>query len=122
MSPQPVVAPATAALQKEAGLPRVFLWTIAIPQALAILVGLAGGRLGISFRPVFGDALFLGGALLLVLAGLLDITRSLTVAHLRTRPKIGDPPLAIRRAGRTYALVISGVLLCLEGVLLAHVF
>lgn len=100
----------------------VLLWTLGIAQAVAILGGLAGERLGMSVRPVFGDAIFVEGALLLVLAGLLDVTRSVTAAHIWTRPRLGDPPPSIRRTRRAYALVIAGVLLCLEGVLVAHVF
>lgn len=100
----------------------VLLWTLGIAQAVAILGGLAGERLGMSVRPVFGDALFVEGALLLVLAGLLDVKRSVTAAHIWTRPRLGDPPPSIRRTRWAYALVIAGVLLCLEGVLLAHAF
>ena len=124
MSEQPIIAQAGAAtlLPSRGRLGRVLLWTLGIGQAVAILGGLASERLGMSVRPVFGDALFVEGALLLVLAGLLDVTRSVTVAHIWTRPRIGDPPPSIRRTRRANALVIAGVLLCLEGVLLAHVF
>lgn len=124
MSEQPIIAQVGAAtlLPSRGRLGRVLLWTLGIAQAVAILGGLASERLGMSVRPVFGDALFVEGALLLVLAGLLDVTRSVTVAHIWTRPRIGDPPPSIRRTRRAYALMIAGVLLCLEGVLVAHVF
>lgn len=98
------------------------LWALGIAQAVGVLSGLAGEWLGVPWRRFLGDALFVEGAALLVLAGLLDLTRSVTASHIRARPRIGDPPPAIRRTGRAYVLVIAGLLLCLEGALLAHVF
>ncbi len=124
MRKQPVITEVGAAtrLPSRRRLGPTLSWTLGIGHAVAILGGLAGGWLKMSFRPVFGDALFVEGALLLVLAGLLDVTRSVTAAHIWTRPRIGDPPPSIERTQRTYALVVVGVLLCLEGVLVAHGF
>jgi len=124
VSKQPIIAEVGAATlpPSRRRLGPTLFWTLGIGQAVAILGGLAGGWLNMSFRPVFGDALFVEGAVLLVLAGLLDAARSVTVEHIWTRPKIGDPPPAIRRTRWAYALVIAGILLCLEGALVAHVF
>ncbi len=105
-----------------AGVGRTLLWALGMAQVVALLGSLAGGRLGMSFRPIFGDALFVAGGLLLILAGLLDIAGSVTAAHIRVRPRIGDPPPAIRHTRRRYGFMLAGVLLCLEGVVLAHVF
>ena len=69
-----------------------------------------------------GDVLFCEGAVLLVAAGLLDVSRSITVAHIRALPRIGEAPPSVRRPGRAFVLVIAGVLLCLQGALLVRLF
>lgn len=96
------------------------LWGLAIAEGLGVLSGLSIGWLGLPWRRLIGDALFVEGAALLVGAGLLDLGRSITVAHIRTLPRIGEAPPDLRKPGRTYILVIAGLLLCLQGALLVR--
>lgn len=98
------------------------LWALAVAEGLGALSGLSIALLGIPWRRSMGDALFFEGAVLLVVAGLLDVGRSITVAHIRALPRIGEPPPNVRRPGRTFVLVIAGVLLCLQGALLVRLF
>ncbi|HSB72323.1 MAG TPA: hypothetical protein VLT62_23585 [Candidatus Methylomirabilis sp.] len=100
------------------------LWAFLLAQGVGVLsaacIGLAGG----SWRRMMGDALFLEGAVLLVAGGLIDVGRSLTVAHIRGlgERQAGDPPPRIRKPGRTYVLLIAGLLLCLQGALFVYLF
>ncbi len=98
------------------------LWALVIAEGLGVLSGAGVALLGIPWRRSMGDLLFLEGAVLLVAAGLTDIGRSITVAHIRALPRIGEPPPSVRRIGRTIILVMAGVLLCLQGALLARLF
>ena len=98
------------------------LWGLAIAEGLGVLSGLSIELLGLPWWRSVGDTLFFEGAALLVAVGLLDMSRSITVSHIRTLPRIGDEPPSLRRPGRTVILVIAGLLLCLQGVLLVRMF
>lgn len=98
------------------------LWALAIAEGLGVLTGLSVELLGLPWRRLIGDALFFEGAALLVVGGLLDVGRSITIAHVRALPRIGEPPPSVRKPGRTFVLVIAGVLMCLQGVLLVRLF
>lgn len=98
------------------------LWAVVIAVGAGLCSGITLHLLGIAWRRLIGDALFVEGALLLVIAGLLDMGRSITFAHIRALPRIGDPPPSLRARGRTLLLVTVGLLLCLEGVLLVRLF
>ncbi len=98
------------------------LWALALAEGLGVLSGISIALLGIPWRRSMSDLLFLEGAVLLVAAGLTDISRSITVAHIRALSRIGEPPPSVRRIGRTIILVMAGVLLCLQGALLARLF
>jgi hypothetical protein len=98
------------------------LWGVTIAEALGVLSGICLELLGLPWRRLMGDALFFEGALLLVLGGLLDMGRSITIAHIRALPRIGEAPPRVRKPGRTFILLIAGVLMCLQGVLLVRLF
>lgn len=98
------------------------LWAFVIAEGVGVLSGICLELLGIAWRRSLGDALFFEGAVLLVMVGLLDLGRSVTFAHIRALAKIGDPPPRIRKAGRSIVLLIAGLLMCLQGVLLVHLF
>jgi hypothetical protein len=98
------------------------LWALAIAEGVGALSGVSIAVLGIPWRRSIGDVLFFEGAVLLVVAGLLDVGRSITVAHIRALPRIGEAPPSVRKPGRTIVLVIAGVLMCLQGALLVRLF
>ena len=70
------------------------------------------------------DTLFLEGAVLLVVGGFMDIGRSITFEHIRAlrNSSIGDPPQKVKKHGFTYVFLIAGLLLCVQGALLVHLF
>ncbi len=98
------------------------LWAFGIAEGLGLLSALAIGLLGLSWRRSLGDALFVEGAILLVAAGVIDLGRSVTVAHIRALRRIGEAPPTIRKPGRAMVLVIAGLLMCLQGVLVVRLF
>ena len=87
-----------------------------------LITALAVRLLGYPWRGVLGDALFLEGAVLLIVAGLIDMYRSITVGRIRALHKSGfdDPSTEIKKPGRTYILLLAGIVLCLQGGLLAY--
>ena len=98
------------------------LWALAIAEGVGVLSGLSIELLGRPWRRSIGDVLFFEGAVLLLVGGLLDMGRSITFAHIRALPRIGEAPPSVRKPGRAFVLVIAGVLMCLQGVLLVRLF
>lgn len=98
------------------------LWAVAIAEGLGLLNALFIELLGLPWRRLIGDALFFEGAALLVAGGLVDVGRSITISHVRALPRIGEPPPSVRKPGRTFVLVIAGLLMCLQGALLTRLF
>ncbi|UCF94724.1 MAG: hypothetical protein JSW39_11390 [Desulfobacterales bacterium] len=99
------------------------LWALVLAEGL---YGLTWMVLWLAQRPGqhrLGDALFLEGAVLLVAGGLVDVGRSLTVAHIRRigRSRMDAPPPQVQKTGPTgYVLLLAGILLCLQGILHAY--
>lgn len=105
--------------------PRVMshlLWALVLALGISATSALAIQLLGAPWRRSLGDALFLEGALLLVTGGLIDVGHSITFTRIRGASHISDPPPAMRKPSRNYILLIAGLLLCLQGALLAHIF
>ena len=100
------------------------LWAVVLAQALCVLSALSIKLLGMPWRKTLGDLLFLEGALLLVAGGLLDLCRSITLAHIRGlhKSRFGEPPSPVKKPGRGYVLLIAGLLLCIQAVLLLVLF
>ena len=100
------------------------LWAFLLALGVGLLSAACIALSGASWRKIMGDALFLEGAVLLVAGGLVDVGRSLTVAHIRglREGRAGDPPPRIQKPGRTYVLLIAGLLLCLQGALFVYLF
>ena len=98
------------------------LWALAIAEGAGVLSGVSIELLGLPWRRSLGDVLFFEGAVLLVLGGLLDMGRSITIAHIRALPRIGEAPPSVQRPGRTFILLMAGVLMCLQGLLLVRLF
>ena len=104
--------------------PRVLshlLWAVVLALGMSATSAVAIQLLGVPWRGSIGDALFLEGALLLVTGGLVDVGRSITVTRIRNASHISRPPRAMMTPGRNYILLIAGLLLCLQGALLAHI-
>ena len=100
------------------------VWAFLLAQGAGLLSAACIALTGVSWRRTMGDALFLEGAVLLVAGGLIDVGRSLTVSQIRLLQggRVGDPPPRIQKPGRTYVLLIAGLLLCLQGALLVYLF
>ncbi len=76
--------------------------------------------MGYSWRRTIGDTLFVEGAVLLAIAGVLDLGRSITIRHIRALAHGGETPASIAGSGRLLILVIAGLLLCGQGILLVR--
>jgi hypothetical protein len=76
--------------------------------------------LGKPWRRSIGDTLFVEGAIFLVMGGLLDLSRSITVSQIRRLARVGQAPPTIRTPGRIYILVIAGLLMCVQGIVLVR--
>jgi len=98
------------------------LWALVIAEGVGVLSALCIELAGIPWRRAIGDTLFFEGAVLLVVGGLVDMARSVTFAHIRALPRIGEAPPRIRKPGRSVVLLIAGLLMCLQGVLLVRLF
>ena len=99
-------------------------WAFVLAQGCGALSATAIGLLGFPWRRSVGDALFLEGAVLLIVGGLIDMSHSITFSRIRAlrRSKVSDPPPPIHTPRRNYILLIAGTLLCLQGALLAYLF
>ena len=97
------------------------LWALGLSFGLTALSAAAIYLLGYPWRRTIGDTLFVEGAILLVIGGLLDLGRSITVGQIRALARGGGgPPSPIPRSGRLCILVIAGLVLCGEGFLLVR--
>jgi hypothetical protein len=92
----------------------------ALAEGLGGLSAVALVLLGPAWRQSIGDTLFVEGAILLVIGGVLDLGRSITFQQIRRRPRIGEAPPSVQRPGRLFILVIAGLLLCGQGFLLVR--
>lgn len=98
------------------------VWSILIAEGVAVLSGIAMELLGRPWRRSIGDALFVEGAIFLVMGGLLDLSRSITASQIRGLARVGQGPPTIRTPGRLSILVIAGLLMCAQGILLGRLF
>ncbi len=103
-------------------LKNYLLWAIIVAEGLCVITAIVIGLLGFPWRRVLGDALFLEGAVLLVTGGLLDIGRSITFGHIRAlrKSRFDDGPPEIKKPGRNYVILIAGLVLCVQGGLIAY--
>jgi hypothetical protein len=97
-------------------------WAIVAAEGLFIITAAAIRLLGYPWRGVLGDALFLEGAVLLIVAGLIDMYRSITFDRIRALRKssFDNPSTEIKKPGRAYIVLLAGIVLCLQGGLLAY--
>lgn len=98
------------------------VWAVLITEGVGVLSGIAIELLGKPWRRSIGDTLFVEGAILLVMGGLLDLGRSITMTQIRALPRVGQVPPTIRKPGRISILVIAGLLMCAQGIVLARLF
>ena len=100
------------------------LGSLVLAESLCGASALVLWLLGLPWQGLWGDVLFIEGALLLILGGLTDVGRSVTVTHIRTltKRKPSDPPPQLKRPGRRYILLLAGIMLCAQGVLLVFLF
>ena len=98
------------------------LWAFIAAEGICAITAVAIRLMGFPWRRVLGDALFLEGAVLLVAGGLLDIGRSVTFSHIRAlrRSRFGDAPPEVKAPGRNYVVLLAGLILCIQGGLLAY--
>jgi len=96
------------------------LWACGLSVGLTALTAAAICLLGYSWRRTIGDTLFVEGAILLVIGGVLDLGRSITVRQIRALARGGGGPPSVPRSGRLGILVIGGLVLCGEGFLLVR--
>ncbi len=96
------------------------LWAIGIAEALTIVTAGVLGSLSRTWRGATADTLFIEGAVFLVVAGVLDLARSVTVRQIRALSHPGAAPPVAARPGRLVVLLIAGLVLCGQGFLLAH--
>jgi hypothetical protein len=97
-------------------------WSILIAEGVGLLSGVAIELLGKPWRGSVGDTLFVEGAVFLVVGGLLDFGRSITVSQLRRLGRPQDAPPPIRKPGGMSILVMAGLLLCVQGIVLGRLF
>jgi hypothetical protein len=98
------------------------VWSILIAEGVAVLSGIAIELFSKPWRRSIGDTLFVEGAIFLVMGGLLDLSRSITVSQIRGLARVGQGPPTIRTPGRISILVIAGLLMCAQGILLGRLF
>jgi hypothetical protein len=98
------------------------LWALIVAEGLCAITAVAIRLLGFPWRGTLGDALFLEGAVLFIVVGLIDMGRSITFGRIRALRKssFGDPPPEIKKPGRSYMLLLAGLVLFLQGGLLAY--
>lgn len=101
-----------------------WLWALVLAEGLCAIDGLIIWLLGLPWRSALADAMLFEGAILFVAGGIIDFSRSLTLAHIRGlrayRPI--DPPPRIKTPGQRYILLIAGLLLCVQAMLTVYVF
>ncbi len=98
------------------------VWGLILAESLAGTSALVVWLLRLPWKGFLGDVLFMEGALLLIIGGLTDVSRSVTVAHIRAlaRRHPSDPPPQVKAPGRRYILLIAGMVLCAQGILLVY--
>lgn len=98
------------------------LWAFIAAQGICAVTAIAIWVMGFPWRRFLGDALFLEGAVLLVAGGLLDIGRSVTFSHIRAlrTSRFSDAPPEVKAPGRIYLVLLAGLMLCIQGGLLAY--
>jgi hypothetical protein len=97
-------------------------WSIVIAEGVGLLSGVAIELLGKPWRGFIGDTIFVEGGVLLVLGGLFDFGRSITVGQLRRLGRPPEAPPPVRKPGGLSILVIAGLLLCVQGIVLGRLF
>lgn len=97
-------------------------WSTLITEGVGVLSGIAMELFGKPWRRSIGDTLFVEGAIFLVMGGLLDLSRSITVSQIRALRRVGQEPPAIRKPGGISILVMAGLLMCAQGVALVRWF
>lgn len=97
-------------------------WSTLITEGVGVLSGIAMELFGKPWRRSIGDTLFVEGAIFLVMGGLLDLSRSITVSQIRVLRRVGQEPPAIRKPGGISILVMAGLLMCAQGVALVRWF
>lgn len=97
-------------------------WSILLAEGVGLLSGVAIELLGKPWRGTIGDTLFVEGAVFLVLGGLLDLGRSITVSQIRRLGRPQDAPPPVRKPGGMSILVIAGLLMCVQGIVLGRFF
>jgi hypothetical protein len=97
-------------------------WSILISEGVGLLSGVAIELLGKPWQGSIGDTLFVEGGVFLVLGGLLDLGRSITVSQLRRLGRSPEAPPPVRKPGGMSILVIAGLLLCVQGIVFGRLF
>jgi hypothetical protein len=98
------------------------LWAFIAAQGICAVTAIAFWLTGFPWRRFLGDALFLEGAVLMVTGGMLDIGGSVTFGHIRSlgKSRFGDAPPEVKAPGRNYVVLLAGLMLCVQGGLLAY--
>ena len=101
---------------------KYLLWGVSAAEGLFIITAVTIRLLGYPWRGVLGDTLFLEGAVLLIMAGLVDMGRSITFGRIRALGKSSSdgPSFKVKKPGRAYGVLLAGGVLCLQGGLLAY--
>ena len=100
-----------------------WLRALVLAEGFCVIDVIVVWMLGLPWRSFLADAMFFEGAILFMVSGIIDLSRSITFTHIRGRRKYRptDPPPHVKPPGKGYILFIAGLLLCSQAVLIIYV-